>query len=689
MKISDIHFQRATQPPIAHKHPKELQIHGHTRIDPYFWLNQREDEAVLDYLKAENAYRESVMKETEELQEHLYQEIIGRIKQQDESVPYKDNGYYYYVRYEEGKEYPIYCRKKESLESPEIILLNVNEMAEGHEYYQVVGLSVSPNNRFLSFGVDTVSRRQYTLHVKDLETGETLPDRIKNTTGGAAWAGDNRTFFYNAKDPDTLRSHKIFRHELRTSQEQDTEVYHETDETYNCYAYKTKSDQFIMIGCFATLSSEYRFIDAQTPLADFQILQEREPKHEYYVAHFEDKFYIRTNWDALNFRLMETSIEKPQKSHWKEVIAHRENVLLEGIEIFRKYMVVDERENGLTQLRIIDQEDQSEHYLDFGEEAYTAYVSVNPDFHTEILRYGYTSMTTPNSTFDYDMNSRNKKLLKQQEVVGDFDSANYETRRLYAEASDGERIPISLVYRKGIEPGKAHPLLLYAYGSYGATIDPGFSSTRLSLLDRGWIFAIAHIRGGQVMGRWWYDDGKMLKKKNTFTDYIACAEHLIQESYTKPENLFAYGGSAGGLLMGAVANLRPELFKGMIAAVPFVDVVTTMLDTSIPLTTGEYDEWGNPNNKEFYEYILSYSPYDNVVAQNYPHMLVTTGLNDSQVQYWEPAKWVAKLRDVKTDDHVLLLYTNMDAGHGGASGRFRRHKETAMEYAFLLTCLNE
>ena len=689
MKYTEISFDHSPVPPDAHSNPKELTLHGHTRLDPYFWLNQREDPKVVEYLKAENTYRETVMKESEELQEHLYQEIIGRIKQQDESVPYKDNGYFYYVRYEEGKEYPIYCRKKETLEAPEEIMLNVNEMAEGHEYYQLVGLSISQDNQYLSFGVDTVSRRQYTIHIKHLPTGEILPDRILNTTGGAAWANDNQTLFYNSKDTETLRSFKIFRHQLRTTQEEDVEIYHETDETFSCYAYKTKSDQFIMIGSFATLSSEYRFISADQPLSEFQILQAREEKHEYYVAHFEDKFYIRTNWEALNFRLMETAVSQPGKAHWKEVIPHRTEVLLEGIEIFRNYLVVDEREAGLTQLRIIDHRDQSEHYLDFGEAAYTAYVSVNPDFDAEILRYGYTSMTTPNSTFDYDMRTRAKTLLKQQEVVGAFDSSHYETERLFAIAADGEKIPISLVYRKGMKQDGSHPLLLYAYGSYGATIDPGFSSTRLSLLDRGWIFAIAHIRGGQVMGRRWYDDGKMLKKKNTFTDYITCAEHLLQTNYSHPNRLFAYGGSAGGLLMGVVANMRPELFKGMIAAVPFVDVVTTMLDTSIPLTTGEYDEWGNPNDKAYYEYILSYSPYDNVAAQDYPNMLITTGFNDSQVQYWEPAKWVAKLRDLKTDKHVLLLYTNLDAGHGGASGRFRRHKETAMEYAFLLMCLNE
>lgn len=671
------------EPPIAEKKPKELTIHNDTRVDNYYWLNKRENPDVVAYLEAENEYTKALMEDTEEFQQKLYDEIVGRIKQDDESVPYKDNGYYYYTRFEEGKEYPIYCRKKESLEAEEEIMLNVNEMAEGHEYYQVVGLNVSPDNKLLAFGVDTVSRRLYTLNIKNLETGEIFEYTVPNTSGGSAWANNNQTLFYTQKEEGTLRSFKIFRRDITQPAETDVEIFYESDETFGCAVYRTKSEKYIMIASYSTLSNEYRFVSSDNPLAEFKVVQPRENELEYSVSHFKDKFYIVTNLNARNFRLMETPVNKTEKEYWKEVIPHRSDVLLEDIEIFEKFLVVNERKDGLSNLRIINFEDKTEHYLDFGEEVYVANISINPDFDSKVLRYGYSSLTTPYSTLDYDMESKEKTLLKEQEVIGDFNKEYYEAKRLYATARDGVKVPISLVYKKGVKKDDKNPLLLYGYGSYGHTIDPYFSSVRLSLLDRGFVFAIAHVRGSQVYGREWYDNGKMLKKKNTFTDFVDCASQLIDENYTTPEHLYAMGGSAGGLLMGAVVNMAPEKFNGVIAAVPFVDVVTTMLDESIPLTTSEYDEWGNPNEKEYYDYILSYSPYDNVEAKEYPNLLVTTGLHDSQVQYWEPAKWVAKLRDMKTDNNMLLLHTNMEAGHGGASGRFKRYKETALEYAFL------
>jgi oligopeptidase B len=675
------------KPPIADKRPKELTIHGDTRIDNYFWMNNREDTSVIAYLKAENSYTDEIMKDTRELQENLYNEIIGRIKQTDESVPYLENGYYYYTRYEEGKEYPVYCRKKGTLEANEEILLNVNEMAEGYEYFQVAGLTVSPDNQKIAYGVDTVSRRKYTVYFKDLVSGQIYADAIPLTTGGAHWANDNKTVFYTRKDDETLRPYKIFRHVLNTPAESDVLIYHETDDTYGTYVYKSKSDKYMILVSSSTLSDEYRYLDADNPEGDFIIIQPRERNLEYSVDHFGDKFYIVTNSEAKNFRLMEAPVSKPGKENWKELIPHREDVYLNNIEIFNDYLVVEERKDGLNQLRVIRWDDGSEHYLDFGEEVYVANISVNPEFESKLLRYSYSSLTTPNSTYDYNMDSHEKKLMKQQEVVGEFSPSDYEARRLYAPASDGVKVPISLVYRKGIKLNGKNPLLLYGYGSYGITMDPYFSSTRLSLLDRGFVYAIANVRGEQIYGRQWYDDGKLLKKMNTFNDFNACAEYLIGQKYTSKDKLFAQGGSAGGLLMGAVANLRPDLYKGIIANVPFVDVLTTMLDESIPLTTGEYDEWGNPNEKTYYDYMKSYSPYDNVEAKDYPAMLVTTGLNDSQVQYWEPTKWVAKLRDMKTDDNLLLLKIEMETGHGGASGRFERYKEVALEYAFLFKIL--
>ena len=638
---------------------------------------------MINYLKAENEYTELMMAHTKKLQDTLFNEIIGRIKQTDMSVPYLDHGYYYLARYEEGKEHPIYVRKKSHLQAEEEVMLDVNDLARDFEFYHIGERSVSQDNRILAFGEDTLSRRIYTIRFKNLETGEFLPDQIHNTTGSAVWANDSKTVFYTRKD-HALRPFKILRHVLGTDPATDKEIFHESDETFSVSVFRTNTNKYIIIGCFATLSNEYRILHADDPNGDFQIFLPREPKHEHAIAHAGDKFYIRTNWpDAKNFRLMETDEDKTGKEHWREVIAHRPEALLDDIQEFKDYLVISERVNGLTQLNIRDNLGIS-HYLNFGQETYTTYTGINREFDTEIVRIGFTSLTTPITTYDYNMRTRELTLLKQEQVVGDFSAENYTSERIYATARDGVKIPVSLVYRKGFKKDGTQPLLLYGYGSYGYSMDPNFNSARLSLLDRGFAFAIAHIRGGQEMGRQWYEDGKFFKKKNTFTDFIDGAQLLIDENYTSEDHLFAFGGSAGGLLMGAVVNMAPHMFKGVIAAVPFVDVVTTMLDDSIPLTTGEYDEWGNPNDLEYYNYIKSYSPYDNVEPKAYPAILVTTGIHDSQVQYWEPAKWVAKLRDMKTDQNPLLMHINLETGHSGASGRFEQHRETALEYAFFL-----
>lgn len=671
-------------PPVAEKIKKEMTIHGDTRIDNYYWLNERENPKVIAYLTAENKYLDTMLSPVKELREKLYEEMRGRIKEKDESVPYFQNGYFYYTRYEEGKEYPIYCRKKGNEASVEEIILNVNELAKGYAYYSAVGLNVSPDNKLLAYGVDTVSRRKYTIYVKNLETGELLSDAIPETTGGSTWANDNKTLFYTRKNPTTLRSERIEKHLLGTDPQTDKTVFFEKDETYSTYVYKTKSKRYIVIGSGSTLSSEYRVLDADRPDGEFKIFHPREKDMLYDIDHRGNKFFIVTNLDAKNFRLMECPLDKTTKEHWKEVVPHRADVLLQGIDVFSDYLVLSERKNGLTQIRVMNTTTNQEHYLDFGEPAYTAYSSINPEMDTKVLRYSYTSLTTPSSTYDYNMETKEKELKKQQEVIGGYDPKEYVTERLFAKATDGTQVPISLVYKKGFEKNGQKPLLLYGYGSYGNSMEATFNSNRISLLDRGFCYAIAHIRGGQEMGRHWYEDGKMFSKKNTFTDFIDCAEYLVQQKYTSKEHLYALGGSAGGLLMGAVVNMRPDLWHGIVAAVPFVDVVTTMLDESIPLTTGEFDEWGNPKNKDSYEYMKSYSPYDNVEKKAYPNMLVTTGLHDSQVQYFEPAKWVAKLREMKTDDNLLLMETNMEAGHGGASGRFRALKEVALQYGFLL-----
>lgn len=681
--------------PVAEKMDSVLTIHGDSRIDPYFWMRlsdeqktsnnpDQQTQQVLDYLIAENEYKEKTLAHTKELQEKLYDEIIGRIKQDDQSVPYLKNGYWYYTRYEEDKEYLIYCRKKESLENEEEIMLNVNEMAEGYEYYVATSLRVSPDNKILAYAEDTLSRRIYTIKFKNLETGEMLNDELINAESGGAWANDNNTFFYTTKDETTLLSEKIWRHKLGNEKDQDEMVYEEKDNSYYTGVYNSKSDDYVIIYSSSTLTSDYHILRTDNPEGDFQQFTPRETPHEYSIEHFEDKFYMVTNWEATNFRLMETPVNATEKSNWQEVIPHRRHTLLSDIVVFKDFLVVEERSNALTQLRIINQQTKEEHYLDFGEPAYVVYSSTNTEFDTEVLRYGYSSLTTPNSIYDYNMRTSEKELKKQQEVVGGHNPDDYLTERLFAEARDGTQVPISLVFKKGMNKDGTAPLILYGYGSYGASMDPWFNSSTLSLLDRGYTWAIAHIRGGQEIGRQWYEEGKLLKKKNTFYDFIDCALYLFNEKYTSADHLYAYGGSAGGLLMGAVVNMAPETFNGIIAAVPFVDVVSTMLDESIPLTSNEFDEWGNPKTLEYYEYMLSYSPYDQVKAQDYPNMLVTTGLFDSQVQYWEPAKWVAKLREMKTDNNLLLLDTDMETGHGGSSGRFKRYKRTALQYAFLL-----
>ncbi len=674
------------QAPIAKIIPTELEKFGDLRIDNYFWLNDRENPEVIDYLNQENEYYEGMTAHTKKFQNELYEEMKARIKEDDESVPYLYNGYYYITRYETGKGYPIYARKKDSLTSDEEILFDCNALAEGQAYFKLGGMSISPDNKLALFSTDIIGRRIYTLQVKNLETGEILTDTIEKVTGSAVWANDNQTVFYSSQDEVTLRADKIFKHKLGTKQEEDILVYFEKDDTFSVDVTKSKSRKYLAIEASSTLTTEYRILNADTPDGKFKMFQKRKRGVEYSINHYQDSFYILTNKDdADNFKLMKTHEGATSSDNWEELIAHREDVLLEDVEIFANYLVLEERTGGLNKIRIMSWDKTEEYYLPFGSETYTAYTSTNVDFETEILRYGYQSMATPSSIIDFNMRTKEKEVMKEQEVLGGkFDKNNYKEERVWATAKDGTKVPISMVYRKELKKDASNPLLLYAYGSYGHSMDAYFSSTRLSLLDRGFIYAIAHIRGGEDLGRHWYEDGKLLKKKNTFTDFIDCSKFVIEQKYTSSEHLYAEGGSAGGLLMGVIANDAPELYNGIIAQVPFVDVMTTMLDDTIPLTTGEYDEWGNPNVKKYYNYMRSYSPYDNVKKQKYPNMYVSTGLHDSQVQYWEPAKWVAKLRTVKQEDTLLYLDTNMDAGHGGASGRFEALKELAKEFSFLL-----
>ena len=691
-------------PPNATKKAHKMTIHGDTRIDDYYWMRLTDEQKsskekdshtqeVLDYINAENAYTEKGMKHTEKFQNDLFDEIVGRIKKDDESLPYLDNGYFYYTRYEKGKEYAIHCRKKESLDGEEKILLDENVLAKGHNHFAVGGMNVSPDNQWMSYGVDLVSRRIYTIYFKNLMTGDVLKQTIPNSTGSVAWANDNMTVFYTSKNEVTLLPEKIWRHKVGTDSAKDELVYEEKNESFYNGVYRSKSGEFIIIWNSSTLVSDYHILSANDPDGEFNNFSPRGTEHEYSIDHYQDKFYIITNWEAKNNRLMETSENATNMGNWKEVIAHRNNVHLLGMEIFKSHLVLNERNDGLRGLRVIHEQSGKDEYINFGEQTYTARISVNEEFNTNILRYGYTSMVTPSSTYDYNMDTGERTLMKQQEVVGGYDQSLYRSERHYALARDGQPVPISLVYKKDLKnnptfnnqgaPDNPQNLLLYAYGSYGSTRDPYFSSTRLSLLDRGFIYAIAHVRGSQIYGRQSYDDGKMLNKKNTFTDFIDAGKFLVKEGLTDPNHLFAEGGSAGGLLIGAIVNMAPELWKGTIAAVPFVDVVTTMLDASIPLTSNEWDEWGNPTEKQYYDYMLSYSPYDQARDRTYPNMLVTSGFFDSQVQYWEPLKWMAKLRDHWQGENVLYLHMNMDAGHGGKSGRFRRYREVALEYAFL------
>jgi len=672
------------QPPIAKKIPKESTIHGHKRVDDYFWIREKSNPEVIDYLKAENEYTDKIMKHTEGLQKELYKEMKGRIKETDMSVPAKMGNYYYYTRTEEGKQYAIYCRKKGSLDSEEEIILDENKLAEGHAYFQLGIFRASPDQKLLAYSVDTDGSEDYTIYIKNLETGELLSEQISNTYYSFEWANDNKTFFYSVLD-ETKRPYKAYRHKLGTDPKEDVMVFHEPDGKFTLGMYKTRTKKYIMIDLESKITTEIHYMDADKPESEFKVVEPRKTGLEYSLHHHPDAFYIVTNENALNFKLMKTPISDPSKKNWEEVIPHSDTIMLEGIDLFKDYMVVYQREDGLEKMLITDFKKDTEHFITFPEETYSLRGGSNPEFDTHIIRYSYSSLVTPDSVFDYDMEAQTQELKKEREVLGGYKKEEYETKRIFAEALDKKKIPISLVYKKDLfKKGTPAPLFLHGYGSYGFSYDPNFSSSTLSFLDRGFVYAIAHIRGGGEMGRCWYEEGKCLDKKNTFTDFIACAEHLIKEKYTNPDLLVIEGGSAGGLLMGAVTNMRPDLFKAVVANVPFVDVTNTMLDPTIPLTVNEYEEWGNPNEKKNYEYILSYSPYDNVEKKEYPNILVLGGLNDPRVPYWEPAKWVAKLRDMKTDNNVLLLKTNMGAGHGGSSGRYDFLKEIAFRYAFVL-----
>jgi oligopeptidase B len=683
---SDVHAKEPTMtPPVATLRDHALTTHEQTRQDPYFWMRDREDPEVIAYLEAENQYTQAAFAHTGDLQERLFQEIIGRIKQDDSSVPYFTDGAWYYSRYIEGGEYPIYARRVGSMDAPEQILVDGNARAEGKDYFATRSPSTSADDRVIAWAEDHVGRRIYTIFFRDLETGEMLPETIEQVTGNIAWALDGKTLLYGRQDPETLRSYRIFRHVLGTDPDDDVLVFEEEDDTFSTYVWRTKDKKYMVIGSFQTVSAEYRFIDATEPAGEWTIFEPRARDHEYSIIHRGDRWYVRTNIDgATNFKLVSVPDSALGKDNWTDVIPHRAAVYLDNFDVFDEYLVLSERAEALPFIRVMKWDGTDDHRIEFDEPAYMAHVGKNPTMESTTLRFNYTSPTTPFSVFDYDIASRSRTLKKEQPVLGDFDKANYETERVWAKATDGTPIPITLVYRKDKGAKRGAPTVLFGYGSYGATVDPTFNAGRLSLLDRGFVWAIAHVRGGQVMGRPWYDDGKLLNKKNTFTDFIACGQHLKDEGWAGEDTLYALGGSAGGLLVGAVLNMAPELWDGAVAAVPFVDVVTTMLDDSIPLTTSEYDEWGNPNDRIYYDYMLSYSPYDNVESKAYPALMVTSGLHDSQVQYWEPTKWVAKLRASKTNDKRLLLHTNMEAGHSGKSGRFEQYREVALWYTFLI-----
>lgn len=677
-------------PPRAPKKPQTLiSPSGDIRIDPYYWLCERNNPEVIEYLEAENRYADAVLAPVAGLQQQLFDEMMARIQQDDNSAPYFKNGFWYYIRYESGREYPVYCRKKDFSGSPEQILLDVNALARGHSYCLATGLNVSPDNRLLFYAVDFSGRHLFQGRVKDLETGQLLADRFQGVlAGSSAWAADSRHLFYETKDPDTLRTDKIRRHTIGSGKAADKLVYQETDETLYLFLAKSRSEQFIFLHHGYTDNLETRFLDASQPFGTFQVIRPRQKGVFYTVDHHGDQFLIRTNWNARNFRLMTAPVRRPEQDNWSEVLPHRPDVLLEGIEAFKDYLVAVERKCGLIQLRIIHWADKSGYYLDFGEPAYSAAPDVNAEYDSKIFRYRFTSLKTPASVFDYNMETRQRTLCKTDPVLGGFDANCYETELLWAKARDGAGVPVSAVYKKGHRRDGSAPCLLTAYGAYGFPFDPAFNREVISLLDRGFVYAIAHVRGGAELGYHWYDQGKMLHKMNTFTDFIDCANMLCRLRYTSTGRLFATGRSAGGLLMGAVANMAPDHFKGIIAGVPFVDVLTTMGDPAIPLTTGEYSEWGNPAVDAEYEYMKQYSPYDNLSARDYPHLLVLTAFNDSQVQYFEPAKWVARLRDLKTDRHILLFITSMNGAHGGSSGRFERLRERALEYAWMLALLD-
>ena len=674
--------QEAAGPPIAAKRPVELEMHGDVRIDNYFWLKERENPEVVAYLEAENAYADSVLAEASGLQQRLVDEMAARIKQEDVSAPYKYGDYFYYRRYEEGKEYPIYARRKGALDAAEEVLLDVNAEAGDEAYFSVSGFRVSPDHSIAGYAVDTVGRRLYDVHFIDLSTGKKLPDVITSTTSNFVWAADSKTILYTRQHPETLRWEKVYR--LALGSDKHELIYTEPDETFNVYVTTSISGKYIYISSNSTLTSEVRYLDAPSPYAEPKLFLPRAAGHEYYVTDGADRFYVMSNDAATNFQLFEVSLNDTGRDVWSTVLPQRDDVLIEGIDALEDYVIVSSRKEGLTQLEVIERASGAMHVIDVGEDVYVAYSGENYEFESSVFRYNYESLTTPDSVYDYDLVARERELVKEKEVVGGFNRNNYVAERLWATARDGAKVPVSLVYRKGLELNGQNPLMQYAYGSYGSSIDPYFSTNVLSLLDRGFVYAIAHIRGGSELGREWYYDGRQLKKMNTFTDFIDVSKFLIEEGYTSPEHLYARGGSAGGLLMGAVVNMAPELYNGITTRVPFVDVVTTMLDASIPLTSGEWDEWGDPRDKEFYDYMLSYSPYDQIKPQDYPNILVTTSLHDSQVQYWEPAKWVAKLRDYKTDDHQLILKTDMQAGHSGKTGRFKSLEDSALYYAFFL-----
>ena len=674
--------EKATSQPVAEKRPVTLELHGDTRVDDYYWLRERENPEVISFLEDENAHTEKTLAPFSGLQGILFDEMKSRIKQEDQSAPYRLGEYFYYVRYEDGNEYPIYARKKGSLDAPEFVMLDVNELAGDAAFFALRNFSVSPDGTTAGYGVDTAGRRFYDLYFMDIESRELLPDKIENTTSNFEWANDNQTILYGKQHTDTLRSYRIFRHRLGDAD--DSLVYEEPDEENYLSLSKSRSNAFFYLASSQTVSSEVRYISADSPEDPPTVFLPREENHEYSVTDGVDRFYVTTNDGAKNFKLMEAPLDDTSRDAWTEVIGHRDDALLENVDVFENHIVATITEKGLDQLEVIDRSDGATKRVAFDEAVYTAYASSNYEFNTDLLRYKYESLTTPESTYDYNLTTEEHGLVKEEEVVGNFDRDNYQTERLFATARDGTEVPISIVYRKGTEKNGQNPLLQYAYGSYGSSSSPYFSANRLSLLDRGFVYAIAHIRGGSEMGREWYFDGRQLNKKNTFTDFIDVSKFLIDEGYTSPAHLYAQGGSAGGLLMGAVLNMAPEYYNGVLAAVPFVDVVTTMLDEDIPLTSGEWDEWGDPHEKEFYDYMLSYSPYDNVAKQDYPNILVTTGLHDSQVQYWEPAKWVAKLREHKTDSNMLVLKTDMSAGHGGKTGRFRRLEDASLYYSFFI-----